>query len=183
MKTVNCPTLKEWLKKNEAVLIDVREIVENNESRIKGSHLIPLGTVDVDKLPKIDGKKLVVHCKMGGRSAAACERLLAQNPDLDIYNLEGGITAWKNCGFDVEAGEKKSLPIERQVQITIGSFTLIGSLLGFFVSELFFIIPLFLGAGLIFAGTTGWCGLAMLLAKLPFNQKNSQNFCQTKLKM
>lgn len=101
IKSVNCQTLKNWLENNEAVLVDVREVSENAESRIKGSTLITLGTIDVDKLPKLNGKKLVIHCKMGGRSAAACDRLLAQNPDLDVYNLEGGITAWKNCGFEI----------------------------------------------------------------------------------
>lgn len=101
MKSVNCQTLKNWLENNEAVLVDVREVFENKESRIKESTLIPLATIDVDKLPKLNRKKLVIHCKMGGRSAAACDRLLAQNPDLDIYNLEGGITAWKNCGFEI----------------------------------------------------------------------------------
>ncbi|MFT6220560.1 MAG: rhodanese-related sulfurtransferase, partial [Rickettsiales bacterium] len=54
-----------------------------------------------DKLPKLDGKKLVIKCRIGRRSAAACEKLLAQNPDLDIYNLTGGIIAWHNCGFEI----------------------------------------------------------------------------------
>lgn len=102
IKSINCPTLQSWLEKDEAILIDVREVAENQAESIKGSTLIPLGTIDLSTLPELNGKKLVIHCKMGGRSASACERLLAQNPSLELYNLEGGITAWKNCGFDVK---------------------------------------------------------------------------------
>jgi rhodanese-related sulfurtransferase len=179
MKSVDCPTLKSWLNKKEAILVDVREIVENKNSKIKGSTLIPLGEVDEDKLPKLNGKKLVIHCKSGGRSAAACEKILAQNPDLEIYNLEGGITSWKNCGFETLSDEKSCIPLERQVQITAGSMIFLGTLLGLLFSKIFFAIPLFVGAGLVFAGITGWCGMGMLIAKLPCNKKTNQNFCQT----
>ena len=179
INSINPKTLQSWLEKQEAILIDVREIVENKGARIRNSKLIPLATVDIDKLPNLNGKKLVVHCKSGKRSAAACEKLLAQNPDLEIYNLEGGIDAWKNAGFEVQSGEKSFISLERQVQITVGSAVFLGTLFGILFSKTFFIIPLFFGAGLIFAGCSSWCGLAMLLAKLPFNQKNT-NFCQTK---
>jgi rhodanese-related sulfurtransferase len=181
INSINPKTLQSWLKKQEAILLDVREIAENKVAKIKNSILIPLTNVDVDKLPNLNGKKLVVHCKSGKRSLAACEKLLAQNPDLEIYNLEGGIDAWKNDGLEISSGNKSFIPLERQVQITVGGAVFLGTLLGIFVAKIFLIIPLFFSAGLVFAGCSGWCGLAMLLAKLPFNQKADQtNFCQTK---
>ncbi len=92
--SINSQTLKTWLENNTAILIDVREIAENKMARIKNSTLIPLAKVDLDLIPNLDNKKLVLHCKAGKRSFAACEKLLSQDPDLEIYNLEGGIDSW-----------------------------------------------------------------------------------------
>jgi rhodanese-related sulfurtransferase len=100
--SVDAKTLQSWLQSNQAILIDVREISENQAARIKAASLIPLAIIDVDKLPVLNGKKLVIHCKSGKRSWAACERLLAQNPGLEIYNLDGGIDAWAANGLAVE---------------------------------------------------------------------------------
>ncbi len=58
----------------------------------------------------------------------------------------------------------------RQVQLAIGVLAFTGSLLAIFVNPLFAILPAFLGAGLILAGSTGWCGLAILLSKMPWNR-------------
>jgi rhodanese-related sulfurtransferase len=100
IKIIDCDTLQSWQAKNKIVLVDVREPYENEEVRIKGAILIPLGGIDEDKLPILGDKKLVMQCRVGARSTGACQKLLAQNPDLDIYNLEGGINAWIKCGFE-----------------------------------------------------------------------------------
>ena len=60
--------------------------------------------------------------------------------------------------------------MQRQVQIGAGSLVLIGALLGLTVSPWFFAVPLFVGAGLMFAGITGFCGMALLLQRAPWNQ-------------
>ena len=170
IKSVNATTLKSWIDNGEAVLVDVREVVENKACRIKSAKLIPLGEVAIDKLPKMSNQKLVIHCKSGKRGVVACEKLVSSN--LEIYNLEGGIEAWKDCGFEVLTADQFFIPLERQVQIVAGSIIFFGTALGLLASGLFFIVPLFAGAGLVFAGCTGYCGLGMVLAKLPFNQKN-----------
>ena len=102
INSINSQTLKLWLEKQEAILLDVREISENKTARIANSILIPLANVDIDKLPDLNGKKLVVHCKSGMRSLSACQILLAQNPDLEIYNLEGGIQSWIASGYEIQ---------------------------------------------------------------------------------
>jgi rhodanese-related sulfurtransferase len=94
---IDCPTLKKWLKNDEAVLIDVRELAEYQESKIDQSHLIPLGEISINSLPDFKNKKLVLHCRSGKRSLTAGAKLLEENPNLEIYNLEGGIIAWTNC--------------------------------------------------------------------------------------
>lgn len=103
VKSVNPATAHEWLMHHEAILIDVREPAEYEEVHIAGAHLIPSSAVCIDKLPpEARHKKLIVHCKLGKRGSTACEKLLSENPALEIYNLEGGIVAWENAGFVVK---------------------------------------------------------------------------------
>lgn len=180
IKSTSALELKSWLEDKKAVLIDVREPSENRVARIKEATLIPLGEVNYLLLPELEGKKLVIHCKSGKRSFAACEKLLAQNPDLEIYNLEGGIEAWQNSNLPILSGnleneknnscKKCSISLERQVQIIAGSSVFIGALFGLVYSKIFLILPLFFGAGLVFAGIRGCCGLKIILAKMPFNK-------------
>ena len=99
VKNIDCATLKKWLKNDEAVLIDVRELAEYQESKIDQAHLIPLGEIFINSLPDFKNKKLVLHCRSGKRSLTAGAKLLEENPKLEIYNLEGGIIAWNNCTF------------------------------------------------------------------------------------
>ncbi len=178
LKTVDAKTLKQWLDNGEAVLVDVREPAENKAESIEGAALLPLSTISKASLPNYSGKKLVIHCRKGGRGGSACEKLLAEDPSLEIYNLEGGISAWADAGYSIKSSGKFFLPLDRQVQLTIGICVLTGSLLGYFVSTKFFLLTGFFGAGLTFAGLTGFCGLAMLLAKMPWNQtKTSGKSC------
>jgi len=170
IKSVDAKTLKDWLKRDEAILIDVREPAEHATNNIPCATLIPLSSFSTDKLPKTHGKKLVIHCHLGMRSMNICERIVAENPDIDVYNLEGGIVAWSKCGEDVEKSGKSCLPLDQQVQLSIGICIFLGSLLGYFVNPLFFLLSGFFGAGLIFAGLTGRCGLAIIIAKMPWNK-------------
>lgn len=170
IKTVDAATLKRWIDRGEAAVIDVREPAEHAAENISGATLVPLGGVSKSKLPEVKGKKLVIHCRSGKRSMSACEKLLAEDPNLEVYNLEGGISAWAGAGHAVKTSGKFFLPLDRQVQLTIGLCVIIGSLLTYFVNPLFAIMTGFFGAGLSFAGLSGYCGLAMLMAKMPWNQ-------------
>jgi rhodanese-related sulfurtransferase len=79
-------TLINWQKNLKIILIDVREVHENNAEKIANSTLIPLGSIDIDKLPDLNDSKLIIYCRSGKRSMVAAEHLIAQNPDLEIYN-------------------------------------------------------------------------------------------------
>lgn len=102
LKSVDAKTLKNWLDKGEAVLVDVREPEENQAESIAGSVLIPLANVSKTALPDYAGKKLVMHCRKGGRGGSACEKLLSEDQNIEIYNLEGGITAWVEADLPVK---------------------------------------------------------------------------------
>lgn len=183
LRTIDAPTLKSWLDKGEAVLVDVREPGEHEASRIPGAFHLPLAKVSKSALPNSSRKKLVLHCKAGRRGGMACEKLLAEDPTLELYNLEGGLDAWVQAAHDVDSSGRFFLPLDRQVQLAIGIGVLTGSVLGYFVNPAWFLLSGFFGFGLINAGLTGWCGLAILMAKMPWNQRAgapAQNFCMTK---
>src|SRR3990167_2003624 len=93
IKFIDAKTADDWFKKNEAIIVDVREPSEYNAYHIAGAHLIPVDTIVCDLLPECNNKKIIIHCKLGMRGKTACEKLLAENPNLDVYNLEGGIAA------------------------------------------------------------------------------------------
>lgn len=169
MKTITASELKERLDKNEVLLIDVREPAEHRSECIDGACLIPLGEISIEKLPSTK-RPIVIHCRSGKRSADACAKLLANNPSLDVTSLEGGIVAWSQAGFNVKRSGSTILPLDRQTQITAGFIAFSGTILGTLINPIFYILPGFIGAGLIFAGISGWCGMAKLLAKMPWNK-------------
>ena len=169
IKHIDAQTLKQWLTNDEAILIDVREPAEHKTANIPSAILKPLGSICCSDIPK-SRKKIVLHCQKGMRGTNACQKLFAENNDIEVYNLEGGIEAWKQAGFEVTSLGRKTLPLDRQVQLTIGVGILLFSLLAFFVSPVFAFASAFFGIGLINAGLTGWCGLAKLMAKMPWNR-------------
>lgn len=83
--------------------------------------------------------------------------------------LEGGTEAWERSALPMRrCGQAISL--ERQVQIAVGALLILKVVFGFTVHELFFVAGALIGAGLITAGVTRWCGMARLLARLPWNR-------------
>lgn len=177
LKTVDAATLKRWLDSGEAVLVDVREPAEHAAESIAEAKPIPLASLSKAALPACAGKKLVLHCQKGARGGAACQKLLADDPDMELYNLSGGIEAWRQAGLTVETSGSFFLPLDRQVQLTVGLFVLIGSALAYFAHPLFMLLPAFIGAGLVFAGLSGTCGLALLLARMPWNRNAKAGCC------
>jgi rhodanese-related sulfurtransferase len=105
MKSIDSKTLQAWLDKKEAVVVDVREPDEYENMHIPGATLIPLGTIQKALLPEYGTKKLVIHCQKGVRGCTACEKLLLADPSLEVYNLEGGISAWESAGYETVSKE------------------------------------------------------------------------------
>jgi rhodanese-related sulfurtransferase len=169
MKTITASKLKKQLDKDEVLLIDVREPAEHRSECIDGACLIPLSEISIEKLPSTK-RPIVIHCRSGKRSTDACAKLLATDPSLDVSSLEGVIIAWSQAGYNVKKSDSNILPLDRQTQIAVGFIAFSGTILGTFINPTFYILPGFIGAGLMFAGITGWCGMAKLLAKMPWNR-------------
>ena len=170
---VDAATVKAWLDRGAAVLVDVREKDEYARERISGAVLLPLSQLDGAQIdgaiaPAQQGKSLVVCCASGVRSAQAAQRLAARG--IPAVAMKGGIAAWKRAGLPVATDTKAPLPIMRQVQIVSGSMALLGVVLGFAVHPGFFLLSGAVGAGLLLSGVTGTCMMANLLMKLPYNR-------------
>jgi rhodanese-related sulfurtransferase len=161
---------RSWVERGEAVIVDVREPFERASEWIEGSEHQPLGKLDPRSLPAADEMRVVFQCRSGKRSLKAAERYLGSRGG-EAYNLEGGLLAWKDAGLPVARGDGgPRIDVMRQVQIVAGSLVLLGVLLGAFVNPWFLLLAGFIGAGLTFAGLSGWCGMAMLLGKAPWNR-------------
>lgn len=168
LKTITPLEAKAWLDRNEAVLLDVREAAEYKATHIPGSHWIPLGQISAARLPRGHHKKILIHCQAGKRGEKACTTLMAEQSDLDVYNIEGGLNAWAAAGLPMQTGTV--LPLNRQVQVAVGLLLVLFTVAGFGVHPVFHILAGLMGPGLINAGVTGWCGMAMVLAKMPWNR-------------
>ena len=87
---------------------------------------------------------------------------LPSHQDCETYILEGGLDAWKKAGLPVTLDRNQPIDIIRQVQIVAGSLVLSGVVLGALVAPGFYALSGFVGAGLLFAGVSGFCGMARL---------------------
>jgi rhodanese-related sulfurtransferase len=161
--------VKACLERGEATLIDVREPMEHARERIDGAKLITSQRLDAAALAECPGNLVILHCQSGKRSNEAARRL-TETCGVRVAQLQGGIEAWKKAGLPTVVNTKAPIPIMRQVQIVAGSLVFIGTLLGAFVTPWLLILPAFVGAGLMFAGASGFCGMATLLGKMPWNR-------------
>ncbi len=156
-----------------ALLIDVRTPAEFGSVHATGTVNLPLERVSADALRALHngrtGGLVYVFCRTGARAKMACDRLANQGVN-DVLLVEGGTVAWEQAGLPVERG-RETMSLERQVRITAGSLVLVGSLLAVFVHSWFWALPVFVGGGLVFSGVTDTCGMGMLLARLPWNQR------------
>ncbi len=150
-------------------LIDVREPAEYAALRLADSTLIPLSTLE-ERAPSLDqARPIVLVCHSGSRAAQAARSLEARG-FADVRVLAGGLQAWKRLGLPVEQGASRVWPLERQVRFAAGALVLAGFSLAWLVHPWCLALSAFVGAGLVFSAVTDSCAMAMLLARLPWNQ-------------
>lgn len=158
--------LAEMLKRQSVRLIDIRETDEYSREHIAGACSKPLSTL-ATRTERESGA-VVFNCKSGARTGANCERLM-ERCDGPVYILEGGLDAWKQHGLPTRRDADAPFELLRQEQIAAGALILTGVLLAYAVHPGFVLLTAFVGAGLTFAGVTGWRGMAKLLAVAPWN--------------
>ena len=170
MKNVTPKELDKLLhdEDKDELLVDVRTKGEFKGGHIEEAENIPLDDIAeaADKLKGIG--TVYVNCGSGVRSCQATDKL--EKCGVNVVNVKGGLTAWLRDGFGVTKEGKKVIPIIRQVMITAGSLVLVGVILGVLISPAWMLLSGLMGAGLLFAGVTGICGMQKFLAKMPWNK-------------
>ncbi len=156
-----------------ALLLDVRTLGEFTEIHVPGSASLPLHLLEAAKVQVLMAGKSACYlfCRSGGRAEQAAEKLHAAGLQ-NLYVVKGGVDAWAAAGLPVSKG-RATMSLERQVRLTAGLLVLIGSVLGYFASPAWLALSAFVGAGLMFSGITNTCGMAMILARMPWNNRAS----------
>jgi rhodanese-related sulfurtransferase len=161
--------LRARLDRGDSVeLLDVREFPEFAAGRIAGSRLIPLGELERRAGEISTDKTVVCICRSGKRSAQAAGKLAALGRN-NLSCLDGGLLAWEEAGLPVEKDARAPWSLERQVRFTAGLLVLVGLGLSL-IWPAAVGLSWFVGAGLVFAALTDWCGMGLLLSKMPWNK-------------
>lgn len=175
--TISPTQLLDLRRRGEAInLIDVRTPAEYGEVHVDFARNVPLDRLDPKQIAADHGGRsgpIYFVCRSGGRSKTACEKMIAAGVS-DVVSVDGGTAACDAAGLPVVRG-KKAMSLERQVRIAAGALVAIGAALAAFGPD-----PLwqsigaglagFVGCGLVFAGITDTCGMAMLISRMPWNQ-------------
>jgi rhodanese-related sulfurtransferase len=149
-------------------MVDVRSPAEFEESHIPYAINIPMEEMRSRVGDLRPDEPVVLICHSGGRAAMCQVQLDLHRPDVSV--LKGGTQAWQADGRPVIGKANKNLSIMRQVQIVAGTLILLGVLLSLLVHPGWLGLSAFVGAGLLFAGISGFCGMAIILAKMPWNR-------------
>ena len=157
-------------------LLDVRSPREFEAEKVPGALNIPLGQLENECESLGNCENLVLVCASGMRARKALDVLASRGIKAQV--LEGGLKEWLRHGLPVERAPMVGLSIERQVRIIAGLMAAIGGALAVFVNPWFGALPAMVGCGLIHAGVTDQCAMAMILARLPYNTRRSQTCCQ-----
>jgi len=171
MKTISPVELQKIIAAQpSSPVIDVRTPVEFAEVHVPSAQSVPLDELKPDSLQLHKDQPVYLLCRSGQRAAKAAEKFATEGFSQPIV-VEGGTLAWIAANLPVTRGTTKVISLERQVRIAAGALVFTGVLLAQFVNYNFIWLAGFVGAGLVFAGITDFCGMGLLLAKMPWNRR------------
>ncbi|UDQ98254.1 MBL fold metallo-hydrolase [Lentisphaerota bacterium WC36G] len=174
-KEISVESAQEFIKNGgHHSVLDVRTAGEHATEKIANSVLIPVDDLEdnLEKVMAIPAPRLIM-CQSGSRAQRAQE-ILEKHHIAGTMVINGGMNAYKVIAENELLQNKKRMSLERQVRIAAGFLVLLGIGLSF-VHIGFIGISAFVGCGLIFAGITDYCGMAMILAKMPWNKVKEFN--------
>lgn len=177
--SISVAELSLLMDSNPAVkLVDVRSPGEYATGHVPQASNIPLEQVEM-RLADLGDAPVVLLCHSGNRANMACEILADHHPEILV--VEGGTQAWIQAGKPIVSSSCTRWSLERQVRLIAGLMILAGTGLALLVSPAWMYLAMFVGAGLTFAGATNICGMATLLALLPWNQPAKIKSCGTEV--
>ena len=180
VKTISATDFKKVIQTGakKPPIIDVRTAAEVESQFLAGSAHFPLQELNCAKVKTYlreqghdPEQPIYMLCASGQRATRAAEQL-KEDLDCPLVIIEGGIGALSAAGISVQQGSGNTISLERQVRIAAGSLVVVGVILGSLLNPWFYAIAAFVGAGLVFAGVTDSCAMAMLLARMPWNRTN-----------
>lgn len=184
--TISPASLADLHRREPVTLIDVRTPAEYGEVHVEFARNVPLDQLDAKAIVALAGDGPIYFvCRSGGRSAKACEQMLAAGVG-QVVSVEGGTAACELAGLPVARG-RRAMSLERQVRIAAGGLVAVGAALAAFGPDAAWKaigagVAGFVGCGLMFAGITDTCGMAMLLARMPWNQApKAATSCRTRI--
>jgi rhodanese-related sulfurtransferase len=178
LRACDVEELQEALAAGDCVLVDVRERAELDAEHFPGAVHAPLSAFDRHVHVIDRGRPAYLICASGQRATRAAERLRALgHPDVRV--VRGGLRAWVAAGLPVERGSGRVWSLERQVRFVAGALVLSACALAALVHPAFMGLAAFVGGGLVFAGLTDTCGMALLLARMPWNQRAGRS-CESR---
>ena len=101
--SVNTLEATQLINRQDALVVDVRSVEEFRNGHILNARNIPLAQLDsrLSDLQRYKDKPLIVACETGGRSGAAAS-VLRKHGFAQVFNLNGGTSAWQQAGLPVE---------------------------------------------------------------------------------
>lgn len=162
---------KEYRPNSGSQCLDVREPAEYAETRHENFGLCSLSDLSEKTVASLERSKTTyLLCRSGNRACQAADKLEKMG-FTDLRVIEGGLSAFQAAGRPLIKGASNVWGLERQVRFAAGSLVLTGLVLARTVHPGFVFLSGFVAAGLIFSAVTDTCGMAMLLARMPWNQK------------
>jgi rhodanese-related sulfurtransferase len=156
-------------------IVDVRTAAEFESAHVPGALSLPLHELNVDAFLRQRGESgapLYVICQSGSRASKAIAQFQRAGFRACVL-VTGGMEAWQTSRLPVEGRPSRIWPLQRQVHLIVGLSAIAGSLLAIAKDPWFALVPLVTGCGLTINGLTGWCGLGLILARMPWNQTNA----------
>jgi rhodanese-related sulfurtransferase len=171
MKTILPVELQQILAAQpSSPVIDVRTPVEFAEVHVPQARSVPLDELKPSSLQLQKDQPVYLLCRSGQRAMKAAEKFAREGFTQPVV-VEGGTLAWIEANLPVTRSAVKVISLERQVRIAAGAIVFTGVLLAHFVNYNFIWLAGFVGAGLVFAGVTDFCGMGLLIAKMPWNKR------------
>jgi rhodanese-related sulfurtransferase len=173
--TISAQAFIQQYQQGDNTVLDLRTEAEVASECINNCISLPVQVLDEASFAQVlssqsdKEKPVYLLCQSGKRAEMAVEKLkTCETPQLII--IEGGLNALKSSGINVISGSSHVISLERQVRIAAGALTVLGVVLGTLVNPYYYYLSAFVGAGLMFAGITDSCGMALILAKMPWNK-------------
>jgi rhodanese-related sulfurtransferase len=165
---ITAAELAKWQSQVAVQLIDICSPTEYAAGHVPGAINIPMEQIESRIADLSPRSPVVLICKSGQRAAATAK--LVESRRQDVLVLDGGTRAWGATGAPVVASTRTRWSLERQVRLGAGLLVLFGVVLSLFRDRAWIALSAFVGLGLTFAGLTDICGMAFLLAKMPWNK-------------